>query len=143
MDLLFLDAPLPNDGVESAELDAVFHGSGRPSPGIQACSGVATGSTWCTPVASNTRRTWPESPSVTRKRWPDWIENKAIPRLDEPLSLGDIAITYVNHATFIIQIAGITIVTDPVWSERASPVPWAGPKRVRDPGAVEPFQHAQ
>jgi L-ascorbate metabolism protein UlaG (beta-lactamase superfamily) len=69
-----------------------------------------------------------------RNRWPDWVENKAIPRLDEPLALDDIAITYVNHATFIVQIAGITILTDPVWSERASPFVWAGPKRVRDPG---------
>jgi L-ascorbate metabolism protein UlaG (beta-lactamase superfamily) len=71
-----------------------------------------------------------------RGRWPDRVENKSTPRLHEPLALDDIAITYVNHATFLIQIAGITILTDPVWSERASPFRWAGPKRVRDPGVA-------
>jgi L-ascorbate metabolism protein UlaG (beta-lactamase superfamily) len=40
----------------------------------------------------------------------------------------------VNHATFLIQIPGGNILTDPVWSERASPFRWIGPKRVRKPG---------
>jgi L-ascorbate metabolism protein UlaG (beta-lactamase superfamily) len=43
-------------------------------------------------------------------------------------------ITMVGHATLLIQIAGLNILTDPVWSKRASPVPFAGPARVTAPG---------
>ena len=43
-------------------------------------------------------------------------------------------VTFVNHATVLIQTAGRNILTDPVWSERVSPVSWAGPRRVRPPG---------
>src|SRR5262249_42615927 len=71
-----------------------------------------------------------------RSRWPDRVENKGITTLHEPLQGDDIAITFVNHATFLIQINGNTILTDPIWSERASPLGWAGPKRVRDPGVA-------
>lgn len=45
-----------------------------------------------------------------------------------------IRITFVNHSTFLIQVDGINILTDPVWSKRVSPVSWAGPKRMRLPG---------
>jgi L-ascorbate metabolism protein UlaG (beta-lactamase superfamily) len=40
----------------------------------------------------------------------------------------------VNHATVLIQMDGLNILTDPVWSERIGPVSWAGPKRHRPPG---------
>jgi len=43
-------------------------------------------------------------------------------------------ITYVNHSTFLIQAAGVNILTDPVWSDRVSPVSFIGPKRFRPPG---------
>ena len=43
-------------------------------------------------------------------------------------------VTFVGHATFLIQVAGINLLTDPVYSERASPVSFAGPRRVRAPG---------
>lgn len=43
-------------------------------------------------------------------------------------------ITFVNHSTFLIQTAGLNILTDPVWSKRVSPVGFAGPKRMRPPG---------
>src|SRR4051794_7087080 len=43
-------------------------------------------------------------------------------------------ISYVGHASFLIQTAGLNILIDPVWSERASPVTFAGPKRVNAPG---------
>ena len=45
--------------------------------------------------------------------------------------------TWVGHATFLIQIGGLNIVTDPMWSERASTVGFAGPRR-RSPPAI-PF----
>lgn len=43
-------------------------------------------------------------------------------------------ITFVNHATFLIQVDGLNILTDPIWSYRASPYTWIGPKRMRPPG---------
>lgn len=43
-------------------------------------------------------------------------------------------ITFVNHATFLLQVDGMNILTDPVWSYRASPYQWIGPKRMRPPG---------
>jgi len=69
-----------------------------------------------------------------RKPWPAWVENLGVPRLNEPLEPNEVAITFVNHATFLIQINGVSILTDPVWSERASPFRRIGPKRVRSPG---------
>jgi L-ascorbate metabolism protein UlaG (beta-lactamase superfamily) len=69
-----------------------------------------------------------------RSRWPAWVENKGTPRLNEMLGTNGVAITFVNHATFLIQVGGLTILTDPVWSERASPFRLIGPKRVRKPG---------
>jgi L-ascorbate metabolism protein UlaG (beta-lactamase superfamily) len=43
-------------------------------------------------------------------------------------------VTMVGHASLLIQVAGINILTDPVWSDRVSPVSFAGPKRVAAPG---------
>jgi L-ascorbate metabolism protein UlaG (beta-lactamase superfamily) len=45
-----------------------------------------------------------------------------------------ICITFVNHSTFLIQIDGLNVLTDPIWSDRTSPVSFAGPKRMRPPG---------
>ncbi|MBT8131240.1 MAG: MBL fold metallo-hydrolase [Gammaproteobacteria bacterium] len=43
-------------------------------------------------------------------------------------------VTFVNHATVLIQTDGLNILTDPIWSKRASPVSWMGPARFREPG---------
>ncbi|WP_020179423.1 MBL fold metallo-hydrolase [Methylopila sp. M107] len=43
-------------------------------------------------------------------------------------------VTAIGHASHLIQAAGLNILTDPVWSERCSPVSFAGPKRVTPPG---------
>ncbi len=43
-------------------------------------------------------------------------------------------ITGVGHSTLLIQVAGRNLLTDPVWSRRASPFPFAGPRRVTAPG---------
>jgi L-ascorbate metabolism protein UlaG (beta-lactamase superfamily) len=43
-------------------------------------------------------------------------------------------ITFVNHATFLLQVDGMNLLTDPIWSYRASPYQWIGPKRMRPPG---------
>ena len=44
------------------------------------------------------------------------------------------AITWVGHATMLVQADGLNVLTDPVFSNRASPVQFAGPKRAQPPG---------
>jgi N-acyl-phosphatidylethanolamine-hydrolysing phospholipase D len=46
----------------------------------------------------------------------------------------DATITWVGHSTLLIQLDGVNILTDPQWSDRASPVTFAGPRRVTPPG---------
>src|SRR5215468_1732336 len=43
-------------------------------------------------------------------------------------------VSFVGHASVLLQTGGLNILIDPVWSERVSPVGFAGPKRVNDPG---------
>jgi L-ascorbate metabolism protein UlaG (beta-lactamase superfamily) len=47
---------------------------------------------------------------------------------------GGLRATVVNHSTVLLQQPGSNILTDPIWSERASPLSWAGPRRRRRPG---------
>lgn len=42
-------------------------------------------------------------------------------------------ITWVGHATLLVQLDGVNVLTDPHWSERASPVPFIGPRRLLPP----------
>jgi N-acyl-phosphatidylethanolamine-hydrolysing phospholipase D len=44
------------------------------------------------------------------------------------------SVTWIGHATTLVQCGGLNILTDPVFSERASPLPFAGPKRAQAPG---------
>ncbi|GAB4421489.1 MAG: MBL fold metallo-hydrolase [Bacteriovoracaceae bacterium] len=69
-----------------------------------------------------------------RSDWPDWVEvlNKTV--LLERTAPRQIHYSVINHATTLIQVDGINILTDPIWSDRCSPVSFAGPKRVHRPG---------
>jgi L-ascorbate metabolism protein UlaG (beta-lactamase superfamily) len=77
---------------------------------------------------------------LTRKKqpWPHWIEDSAQPPPNGELSTGQVALTFINHSSFLIRTGGVNVLTDPIWSERASPFRWAGPRRVRRPGV--PFE---
>lgn len=46
----------------------------------------------------------------------------------------ELRVTYINHATLLIQQHGLNILTDPLWSKRASPFEFIGPKRYHPPG---------
>jgi N-acyl-phosphatidylethanolamine-hydrolysing phospholipase D len=46
----------------------------------------------------------------------------------------DLTATWIGHSTVLLQLGGINALTDPVFSQRASPVQWMGPRRVMDPG---------
>ncbi len=67
--------------------------------------------------------------------WPKQTQQDVVePKLPERIGEGDVAATFVGHSTFLLQFAGgLNVLTDPVWSDRASPVSFAGPRRVRPP----------
>jgi N-acyl-phosphatidylethanolamine-hydrolysing phospholipase D len=44
------------------------------------------------------------------------------------------SVTWIGHATLLIQMQGVNILTDPIWSERSSPFQFIGPKRFVPPG---------
>jgi L-ascorbate metabolism protein UlaG (beta-lactamase superfamily) len=70
----------------------------------------------------------------TAAQWPDWVPG---PPSDVPPQRVEGAgwrICLVGHATLLLQTAGLNILIDPVWSERASPFANFGPKRINDPG---------
>ncbi|MBA2965589.1 MBL fold metallo-hydrolase [Ramlibacter sp. MAH-25] len=46
------------------------------------------------------------------------------------------AVTWIGHATTLVQADGLDVLTDPVFSDRASPVPFAGPRRAQPPGVA-------
>ncbi|MBB3175781.1 MBL fold metallo-hydrolase [Variovorax sp. Sphag1AA] len=46
--------------------------------------------------------------------------------------------TWIGHATVLVQMGGLTVLTDPMFSLRASPVPFAGPRRHTPPGIELP-----
>jgi N-acyl-phosphatidylethanolamine-hydrolysing phospholipase D len=43
------------------------------------------------------------------------------------------SVTWVGHATVLLQLGGLNALTDPIWSERASPFGWIGPRRLMTP----------
>jgi L-ascorbate metabolism protein UlaG (beta-lactamase superfamily) len=69
-----------------------------------------------------------------RQIWPKWAPS---PHADTPpqrVDYNGVRLSFVGHVSWLIQTCGVNILIDPVWSDRASPVRWAGPKRVNDPG---------
>ena len=72
----------------------------------------------------------------TRQPQP-WPEYSELPFTDKPpqrVAGNQLRVSFVGHVTLLIQTQGLNILTDPVWSDRASPFTWIGPKRVHPPG---------
>src|ERR1700679_409912 len=44
--------------------------------------------------------------------------------------------TLVNHSTVLLQQSAAHVLTDPIWSDRTSPLSWIGPRRKRNPGVL-------
>jgi L-ascorbate metabolism protein UlaG (beta-lactamase superfamily) len=66
-----------------------------------------------------------------------WSEFRVVPPGAAPLSqvsMGELRVTFINHATTLVQLDGVNILTDPIYSKRCSPVSFVGPARVRPPG---------
>lgn len=68
--------------------------------------------------------------------WPRWVD--IAPTVPPPREGSQAVVTWINHATFLLQTPQGNFLTDPVFSERVSPVSWAGPHRVHAPGI--PFE---
>jgi N-acyl-phosphatidylethanolamine-hydrolysing phospholipase D len=68
----------------------------------------------------NPRRPDPD-PSTFQRTTPDFVVPRAAP--------DQLTVTWVGHTSFLIQMSGLNILLDPVWSKRASPVQFAGPRR--------------
>lgn len=73
---------------------------------------------------------------LSRKQgpWEDWTDARPGPPPPRSVPGQRLRVTFVNHSTVLIQTSSVNFLTDPIWSERCSPVPWAGPRRVRPPG---------
>ncbi|MDP3478613.1 MAG: MBL fold metallo-hydrolase [Desulfoprunum sp.] len=68
--------------------------------------------------------------------WPEWITDPKQPPPQAEEDGGKLRVTYINHATVLIQLDKMNILTDPIWSDRAGPYSWLGVKRVRSPGVL-------
>ena len=66
----------------------------------------------------------------TRARWADTPTTQAVPQA----RVAGLSVTMIGHASLLIQVDGRNILLDPVWSRRASPLRWAGPRRHNQPG---------
>jgi L-ascorbate metabolism protein UlaG (beta-lactamase superfamily) len=66
--------------------------------------------------------------------WEDYREMPYGPRPPERVGPGSMRVTFINHATTLVQLDGVNVLTDPIYADRASPVSFAGPHRVRPPG---------
>jgi L-ascorbate metabolism protein UlaG (beta-lactamase superfamily) len=78
---------------------------------------------WQLPRLFLTKRTpWPRRVPVQPRRPPP------------PSGPDEVIVTSIGHATFLIQTSAGNLLTDPMYSERASPWRFAGPRRVAAPG---------
>ena len=73
---------------------------------------------------------------ATRERapWPAWAPSPFNDRPPQRVDSPAWRLSFVGHASWLLQTAGLNILIDPVWSKRVSPVSFAGPVRVNDPG---------
>jgi L-ascorbate metabolism protein UlaG (beta-lactamase superfamily) len=73
-------------------------------------------------LGSDGRSAWPAHVPVSPSKPPARVPGS------------EMLVTWIGHATVLVQTNGLNILTDPIWSQRASPFSFVGPKRVRQPG---------
>jgi L-ascorbate metabolism protein UlaG (beta-lactamase superfamily) len=70
------------------------------------------------------------------KPWPKSVADNAIADLRAVTEPRAANVSFINHATSLIRTPDLTLITDPVFSERVSPLRWLGPRRRRAAGAA-------
>ena len=65
-----------------------------------------------------------------------WPKSLPVQTVVPDVRIDGLRVTMIGHATVLIQVAGYNLVTDPVWSDRASPLSFAGPRRICMPGVA-------
>jgi L-ascorbate metabolism protein UlaG (beta-lactamase superfamily) len=88
------------------------------------------------PNGANGQPFWkvPRMLLAPRIRWPSQVAVE--PRRPPSPGPDQVVVTFVGHATFLIQAAGTSVLIDPVYALRASPFSFAGPARARAPGVL-------
>lgn len=66
--------------------------------------------------------------------WREWVDAPPGPPPPVHVPTGRMRVTFVGHATMLLQLDGFNVLTDPIWSMRCSPLQSIGPKRHRPPG---------
>src|SRR5271168_5154873 len=110
---------MPN-GTRGARFPEHFDGKRFFNPDAPQARGFLDALRW--KLASRPEPSAPFVPDVKQSKPPSAVEP------------GELQITMINHSTLLLQCGGFHILTDPIWSERASPFTWIGPRRRRQPG---------
>lgn len=84
----------------------------------------------------NTRGLWHVLKWMLTREQAPWqpIDNQPRKVTYQRVPLDQLWLTFINHSTVLIQLEGLNILTDPIWSDRCSPFKWMGPKRMSNPG---------
>lgn len=108
-------------GTDHFDGQRFFNPAGDEETFRMPAGGSRTGFFWRYLTGSDGRPPWPERVAVT-------------PAKPEPRVAGErMVVTWVGHASVLIQTQGLNILTDPVWSDKAGPL-GLGPRRVAEPG---------
>lgn len=71
-----------------------------------------------------------------KAKWPTYIIKTRTVKPVAKIAGSTLKLTFINHSSFLIQTHGLNILTDPIWSKRASPFGFIGPRRYREPGVA-------
>ena len=109
-------------------------GVSTPAPGADALHDHFDGRRYFNPNGANGPSLWtvPRMLLTRRARWPASIPVQ--PQKPPIVRDHQVGLTCIGHASFLIQAAGASVLTDPVYADRASPSQSTGPRRVRAPG---------
>ena len=77
---------------------------------------------------------WQFGPGRQRQAWPEWAASAYADTPPARVNGANVRLSFVGHASWLVQTSGLNILIDPMWSMRASPFAFAGPKRHNDPG---------
>ncbi len=114
------------DASELARMRASKRFVGDRFENVEPTTTMAAGSAW------TSLKDWATGDEMRAPICPLPLVTDAAARLSRPASSG-LRVTWLGHSTTLLEIDGATILTDPIWSERASPSRWVGPKRFHPP----------